>query len=144
VLAAEHLLGFTGVDLRGQLIERTAEIVSNRFSRLGPLDEHMEVVEAASERLTQLAIFFEPATALHDFLRLDLILPEIGGGNALFDGGEFGFGAGGVKDGFAGPWRGAPDPRTCEADRPIARPTVSPGSLLIVLAPAATPAGRRR
>ena len=49
-----------------------------------------------------------------------LILPEVRGGDAFFDLCEFGFGAGGVKDGSAGRWRGAPGLRACEAVLPVA------------------------
>jgi hypothetical protein len=120
VLAAEHLLGLAGVDERRQFVERAAEVVADRLAGFGPLDEDVEIVEAAPQRLAQVAIFLEPAAALEDFLGAGLILPEVRSGNAFFDFREFVLGAGGVKDGSAGRWRGAPDPRACEAVLPVA------------------------
>jgi hypothetical protein len=122
VLPAEHLLRLAGVYLAGEFVERAAEIVGNRLAGFGPFHQHVEIVQASAERRAQLAILFEPAAPLHDLLRLGLIFPEVRSGDAFFYFCEFDFGAGGVKDGSAGPWRGAPDPRTCEADRPVAKP----------------------
>jgi len=42
---------------------------------------------------------------LHDLLRLDLVLPEIGGGGAGFETGQFLVEAGGFKDSSADPQR---------------------------------------
>ena len=103
-----------------ELVEGAAEIVGDRLARFGPLDEHVEIVEPASERRAQLAILLEPAAALQQLLRAGLILPEVRSGDAFFDSGELGCGAGGVKDGSAGRRRVAPGPRTCEAVRPVA------------------------
>jgi hypothetical protein len=77
----------------------------------------VEIVQAATERRTELAIVFEPAATLQEFLRGRLIFPEIRQRDALFDFGEFYFGAGPVKDGSAGRWPAGLDPRTCEAVR---------------------------
>jgi hypothetical protein len=123
MLAAEHLLGLAGVDLAAELVERAAEILRDRLAGFGPLDEDVQVVEASAERRAQLAILLDAAAPLQQLLRGRLVLPEIRCGNAFFDSSQFGVGAGGVKDGSAGRWRGAPDPRTCEADRPIGWPT---------------------
>jgi hypothetical protein len=49
VLAAEHFLGFTRLDLTGQLVEGAAEIVGDRLASLGPFDEHVQIVEAAAQ-----------------------------------------------------------------------------------------------
>jgi hypothetical protein len=125
VLPAQHFLRLTGVDLSGELLERAAEIVRNGLSRFGPFDQYVEIIEAAAERGAQLTIVLEAAAALQQFLRPGLVLPEVGSGNAFFYIGKLGFRAGGVKDGSAGRGRGAPDPRTCEADLPIARPNVN-------------------
>jgi hypothetical protein len=119
VLAAQHFLGFARFDLRRQLVERPAQVVSDRLTRLRPLHEHREIVGATAERLAQLAVFFQAAAALQELLGRRLILPEVGGGNALFDLCQFGRRTGGVKDSSAGRWRAAPDPRTCEAVRRV-------------------------
>jgi hypothetical protein len=125
VLAAEHFLGFTGFDFGREIIEGARQLGINRFAGLCPLHEHSQIVEAALERRAQIAILLEPPAALHHFLRGGLVLPEVWSGNALFDPGELVFGSGAVKDGYAGRRRGAPDPRTCEAD-PLSVETQGP------------------
>jgi hypothetical protein len=122
VLTSEHLLGFARFDLAGELVERPAEIVGDRFARFSPLHEHVQVVEAPPQRFAQLPVFLETAAALQQLLRTRLVLPEVWSGDAFFDFGQFGGGAGRVKDGSAGRRRGAPDPRTCEADRRVEEP----------------------
>jgi hypothetical protein len=122
VLAAEHLLGLAGVDLRGQIIERPGQIVGHRLSRFCPLDQDREIVGAALQPLAEIAILFEPATALQQLLRRRLILPEVRIGDARFDEREFVRRLGGVKDSSAGRWRGAPGLRACEAVRPVEGP----------------------
>ena len=42
VLAAEHLLGLAGVDLRRQLVERAPEVVGDRLPRFGPFDQDVQ------------------------------------------------------------------------------------------------------
>jgi hypothetical protein len=118
VLAAEHLLGLSGVDLSRQIVERPPEIIGHRLSRLRPLGEDREVVEAGPQRCGEIAILFEPPAALQQLLRGGLVFPEIGGAGALFDFLQFFGGLCGVKDSSAGRQRGAPDPDTCEAVRP--------------------------
>jgi hypothetical protein len=115
VLTAEHLLDFAGFDLRRQFVERAAQVVRDRLAGLRPLDEHVEIFQPLLQRLSEIAIFFESSAALHDFLRACLILPEVWSGNEFFDLGELGGGTSGVKDGFAGRRRAAPDPHTYEA-----------------------------
>jgi hypothetical protein len=117
VLAAEHLLRFAGVDLRRQLVESAAEISLDWLPCCHPFDQHLQIVKLALERVTQLDVFLQPAAALLDLLRVGLVLPEVGGGGELLYLGELDPGACGVKDSSAGRRRGAPDPRTCEADR---------------------------
>ena len=55
VLAAEHLLGLAGVDFRRQIVEAAREIVGDRLARLRPLDQHAEILGAASQRLAEIA-----------------------------------------------------------------------------------------
>jgi hypothetical protein len=124
VLAAEHLLRLAGIDLHGELVEGAVQVVGDGLPRLCPFDEDVQIVESLAERDAQLAILLEPAAALQQLLRAGLILPEIGSGDALLYAGELGFGAGRVKDGSAGRARGARGPRTCEAGRPVAMPTM--------------------
>jgi hypothetical protein len=117
VLAAEHFLGLASVNLRSELVERASEVVGHRFAGFGPFHQDVKVVELALQRVAQLHVLLEPAAALQELLRVRLVFPEVRFGDALFDLGQFDCGAGGVKDGSAGRRRGAPDPRTCEADR---------------------------
>jgi hypothetical protein len=49
VLAAEHLLGLAGVNLRGEVVQRTAEIVRDGFSGLGPFGEDGEIVQPLAQ-----------------------------------------------------------------------------------------------
>jgi hypothetical protein len=117
VLAAEHLLGFAGLDLRRQLVERLAEVVPDGLASLGPLDEDVEVVELALQRVAELDVFLEPATALQQLLRVGLVFPEVRSGDALLYAGELDRGAGGVKDSSADRRRVATGLRICGADR---------------------------
>jgi len=122
VLAAEHLLGFTGVDLRGEIVERAAEIVGDRLPGLAPFDEHRQVLEPLAQRFAEIAILFEAAPALQQLLRRRLVFPEVRGTDALFDGLQLVGGMCCVKGSSAGRRRGAPDRDTCEAVRPTGMP----------------------
>jgi hypothetical protein len=84
VLATEHLLGFAGVDLGGEVVEGASEILGDRLAGLGPLDEHVEIVELALQRVAELHVLLEPAAALEHFLRVGLIFPEIRSGDFFF------------------------------------------------------------
>jgi hypothetical protein len=117
VLSAEHFFRLAGVDDRGELVEGARKIAGDRLTRLRPFDEDGEVVGARFQRLTEIAVLFEPAPALQELLRGLLVLPEIRVADAFFYFREFVRGSCGVKDSSAGPPRGARDPRTCEAGR---------------------------
>jgi hypothetical protein len=122
VFPAEHLLGFAGVDDVRQLVEAAREIVKNRLTPLGPLDQHGEILRPRAQRLAEGAILFETATPLKQLLSRRLILPEVGLGDALFYGCEFSCGTCSVKDSSADRMRGARGPDTCEADRRVLKP----------------------
>ena len=111
------LLAEAGVHFGRQLVERPAQFIGHRLARFRPLDEHLQVLAAASQRLAESAVLLEAAAALQQLLGACLIFPEIRRGDAFFYLGEFLFGAGGVKDSSAGRRRGAPGLRTCEAGR---------------------------
>jgi len=125
VLAAQHLLGFAGVDQRGQVVQCAPEVVGNRLPRLAPLDEDGEIVEPLAQRFAETAVLLEAPAALQELLRRRLVLPEVGGANALLDVLQFVGGVCCVKDSSAGRRRGAPDPDTCEAVRPTGKPRPS-------------------
>ena len=78
-----------------------ANSASTGFARLGPLDEHREVVALLLERHDEIAVLLEPAAALQDFLRFGLVFPEIGRGGARLEAGQFFVGAGAFKDSSA-------------------------------------------
>jgi hypothetical protein len=80
VLAAEHLLRLAGLDLRLVRVEAADEIGLDVLALLEPLDQHGQVVGPLAEAVAQRQVVFEPAPPLQDLLRLDLILPEIRGG----------------------------------------------------------------
>jgi hypothetical protein len=124
VLAAEHLLGLAGVDLRGEIVEGAAEVIGDRLPGLGPLDENGEVFQPLAQRLAEVVVLFEPAAALQQFLRRSLVLPEVRRRNAFFDGLQLAGGMCGVKGSSAGRRRDAPDPDTCEAVRPTGMPNL--------------------
>jgi hypothetical protein len=105
VLAAEHLLDFAGLHFLVEAVERLRELAVDSFARLGPLDQHGEVVALLLERQHQIAILFEPAAALQDLLRFGLVFPEVGRGGARLEAVQFFVGAGDLKDSSADPQR---------------------------------------
>jgi hypothetical protein len=110
VLPSEHLFRLARLDFAAELIERAREIVENRLARLGPLDEDAQILDAALQRLAQVAVVLEPAPALQELLRRRLVFPEIGISGALLYLGEFICGASRVKDGSADRRRAWRDP----------------------------------
>jgi len=49
VLAAEHLLGFAGVDFLREIVESLGEIIGDRLAGLRPFDEHAEIFGATPQ-----------------------------------------------------------------------------------------------
>jgi hypothetical protein len=98
VLAAEHLLDLAGLYFLIERFERLRELVVHRLARLGPFDEHSEVVGSLPERQHQVAILFEAAAPLQNLLGFGLVFPEIGRGSARLEAGQLLVGAGGFKD----------------------------------------------
>ena len=101
VRAAEHLLDLAGLHFLIERFQRLAEFRIHRLARFGPFDEHGEVVALLPKRGDQVAILFQPLAALQHFLGFGLILPEIGGGGARLQAGQFLLRAGGFKDSSA-------------------------------------------
>jgi hypothetical protein len=85
VLAAEHLLDFAGLHFLRERVEGLGELGVDGFARLRPLDEDGEVVAFPGQRCDEVAVLLETTAALEDFLRLGLILPEIGSRRARLE-----------------------------------------------------------
>jgi hypothetical protein len=64
VLAAEHLLGFRGVDFLFEHVDRAFEVGADVFPGLRPLDQHTKIVDPLREAGNELEIFGEPALTL--------------------------------------------------------------------------------
>jgi hypothetical protein len=85
VLAAQHLLGFGRVDLLFEGVERLLQIGGDILAAFGPFEQHADVVELLGEAVAKLEVFRQPALALQRLLRLGLVVPEIRGGDFLFE-----------------------------------------------------------
>ena len=98
VLAAEHLLGLGRLDLERQRVEAAREIRKHVFARGGPFDQHGQILFTRAQAVDEIALLLEPAAALEHFLRLGLVLPEIGGSGALLEFRQLLGGVRGLKD----------------------------------------------
>ncbi len=98
MFAREHLLGLGGVDLVLEVVQAALEIGGHVFPAAGPLEQHAEVADAAAERVAQLDVLAQPATALQGLLGVRLVFPELRGRDAGFERGEFVVGSRPVKD----------------------------------------------
>ena len=85
MLAAKHLLGFSGVDLRGERVEGALEVPADIFPAARPFEQHAKVVELRGEAVAQLEIFREAALALERLLRFGLVVPECRCGDLAFE-----------------------------------------------------------
>jgi hypothetical protein len=98
VLAAEHLLDFAALDEASKFLDARRQLAGHILTLACPVDEHTQIVRFRLERGNQLDFFFDTAAALEDFLRLDLVAPEVRRGRASLYLGEFVAGACGFKD----------------------------------------------
>jgi hypothetical protein len=85
VLAAEHLLGFGGIDLRFERIERALEIAGHVLAGARPFEQHPEVIDFLGEAVAQLEVFGETPLPLEGLLRLGLVVPEIRRADLAFE-----------------------------------------------------------
>jgi hypothetical protein len=85
VLAAEHLLGFGGIDLRFERIECAFEIGPDILTAARPFEQHAKVVDLGGKAVAQLEILREAALPLEGFLCLGLVVPETGSADLLFE-----------------------------------------------------------
>jgi len=84
VLAAEHLFDFAVLDQARELLDARRQLTTHVLTLAGPVDEHTQVVRLRFQGGNQLDFFLNPPAALENFLRLDLVIPEIGRGCAGF------------------------------------------------------------
>jgi hypothetical protein len=82
-------------------LERLAELGIDRLTRCGPFDEHGEIVALLAQRLDQIAVLFEAAAALENFLGFALIFPKVWRRGARLEASEFFVWAGSLKDSSA-------------------------------------------
>jgi len=85
VLAAEHLLGFDGVDLRLERVERLRQIRRHLFAAAGPFEQDADVVDLLAEAVALLDVLGEAALPLEGLLGFGLVVPEIGRGDAALE-----------------------------------------------------------
>jgi hypothetical protein len=85
VFAAEHLLGFDGVDLRFDGVERLREIGGDVLAAPRPFEQDADVVDLLGEAVALLEIFSKAALPLERLLCVGLVVPEIGRGDAAFE-----------------------------------------------------------
>jgi hypothetical protein len=105
VLASEHLLGFTGLDLLIERVEPLFELGVHVLTGLDPLGEHAQILALLAQRKNEVAVLLDASPALQDLLCFGLVSPEIGRGSFGLDSGELVFGLGGLKDSYADPQR---------------------------------------
>jgi hypothetical protein len=98
VLAAEHLLDLAGLNLLIEDIERLRELGVDRLARLGPFDQHRQIVTLFPEREHQRPVLFEATPALQHPLRFGLVFPEVGCRRPRFEAAQFFVGFGTLKD----------------------------------------------
>jgi len=85
VLAAEHLLGFDGIDLRLERVERLRQIRRHVLVAAGPFEQDADVVDLLAEAVALLEVFGETALPLKVLLGFGLVVPEIRRGDAAFE-----------------------------------------------------------
>jgi hypothetical protein len=85
VLAAEHLLGFDGVDLRFERIERARQVAADILAAARPFEQDPNVVDLLAEAVALLEIFGKAALTLEGLLCFGLVVPEIRRRDLLFE-----------------------------------------------------------
>ena len=126
VLAAEHLLDLAAFDEAGELLDARRQLRGHVFTLAGPVDEHTQVVCFRCERGDQLDFFLDAPPALKDFLRLDLVVPEIGRRCAGFYLCELVTRASGLKDNSGDRRRASRGPDTCGSNHRVRWPRMPP------------------
>ena len=85
MLTAEHLLGFGGIDLLIELVQRFLKIRGDVLAALRPFEQHADVVDLFREAIAELEIFRQAALPLKGLLCFGLVVPETGRGDFLLE-----------------------------------------------------------
>jgi hypothetical protein len=85
VLAAQHLLGFGGVDLLLEGIQGLVEIGGHVLAALRPFNQDADVVDLLGEAVAKLEVLGQAPLALQRLLRFGLVVPEVRGRYLLFE-----------------------------------------------------------
>ena len=85
VLAAKHLLGFGGIELLFERVQRRLEVGGDVFASAGPFEQDTDIVDTFVEAVAQLEILRQPALPLQSLLRFRLVVPEVRGGDFCFE-----------------------------------------------------------
>jgi hypothetical protein len=101
VLAAEHFLDLAAFDETRELLDPLGQLGRDVFALLCPIQQYAQIVGLRLERRHQLDFFLDAAAALENFLRLDLVVPEVGRRGAGLYLGKFVMWAGRLKDSSA-------------------------------------------
>jgi hypothetical protein len=101
VLATEHLLDLAAFDQAGELLEAVGQLGSHLFALASPVEEHAQIIRLRAQSRDQLDFLFDATAPLEDFLRFQLVVPEIRCRGAGFYLRELVLGASGFKDSSA-------------------------------------------
>jgi hypothetical protein len=112
VLAAEHFLDLAPLDEGGELLDPRRQLGRDVLALGRPVHQHSKILGFGFERGDQLDFFLDATAALEGFLRLDLVVPEIGRRGARLYLCELVSGPGGLKDNSGDRRRASPDPGT--------------------------------
>jgi hypothetical protein len=102
VLAAHHLLDFSGLDFRLERAHRVLQVAADVLARFRPLEQDAEIVELLDDGVAEGGFVSQTAPPLQEPLRFGLILPEIGRRDTGLERGQFARRISRVKDSSAG------------------------------------------
>jgi len=85
VLTAQHLLRLGAFDVLAQFLEAPGDVCGDVLPRLCPFEKDVEVIAPPLQRAEQREVVIQASPALHDLLRLGLIVPEGWIGDRFFD-----------------------------------------------------------
>jgi len=85
VLATEHLLGLSGLDLVAERVEGAGEVGQHVFAATRPFEQHADVIDLRGQARAEFDVFSQAALALQGFLRVGLVVPETGRSDFLLE-----------------------------------------------------------